>query len=207
MTTLQAELESASSESASLAAQLAQLRSQSDSSSSDVLSLTREMRELRGEMERLRIEREDWEGEANRERSRRETMEEEVRQMERRERDARREAERSRDEAEGERTRGNNLQEVLAEFQAGEYGPWSCEAGAKIVAKDSELYAATSGLETQLQTAATSLSEYKLRCANAETRLGEMSGDASRSAKLEKEIKEKERLISKLRHDGELYSS
>lgn len=68
------------------------------------------------------METEEWEGEAGRERARREAMEEEIRQMERRERDARREAERARDEAEGERTRGNNLQEVLAEFQAGESG-------------------------------------------------------------------------------------
>ncbi len=47
------------------------------------------MRELRGEMERLRVEREEWEFEAGRERERREIMEEEVRGIERREREAR----------------------------------------------------------------------------------------------------------------------
>ncbi|KAK8865685.1 hypothetical protein IAR55_000830 [Kwoniella newhampshirensis] len=185
--TLQSELSSASQESASLQAQLAQLRSQSDSSSSDVLSLTREMRELRGEMERLRLEREEWEVEAGRERERREAVEEEMRLIERRERDERRELERALDELDGERERGNNLQEVLSEFQ---------------VAKDSELRQATTELETQLRLAATSLSEYKLRAANAETRLSEVSSDATRSSALERELREKNQLIGKLRHDA-----
>ncbi len=54
--------------------------------------------------------------------------------------------------------------------------------------------------------AATSLSEFKLRAANAETRLAELSNDASRSSSLEKELKEKNQIIGKLRHDGELIS-
>jgi hypothetical protein len=57
------------------------------------------MRELRGEMERLRVEREEWEFEAGRERERREIMEEE--------------------ELLSERERARNLQDVLGEFQAG----------------------------------------------------------------------------------------
>ncbi|WWD18135.1 hypothetical protein CI109_102584 [Kwoniella shandongensis] len=185
--TLQSELNSASQESSSLQSQLAQLRSQSDSSSSDVLSLTREMRELRGEMERLRLEREEWEVEAGRERERREAVEEEMRLIERRERDERRELERSLDELDGERQRANNLQEVLSEFQ---------------VAKDSELRQATQELETQLRLAATSLSEYKLRAANAETQLSEVSSNATRSSALERELREKNQLIGKLRHDA-----
>jgi hypothetical protein len=75
-----------------------------------------------------------------------------------------------------------------------------------MIAKDSELRQATSELETQLKLAATSLSEYKLRAANAETRLSEASSNATRSTALEKEIKEKNQLISKLRHDGEFHS-
>ena len=116
--TLKAELVNVSQESTNLQNQLAQLRSQSDSSSSDVLSLTREMRELRGEMERLRVEREEWEAEASRERERRETMEDEVRGMEKRERDSRRDMERAGDELMQERERASNLQDVLSEFQA-----------------------------------------------------------------------------------------
>ena len=78
------------------------------------------MRELRGEMERLRVEREEWQGEAGKERERRETMEEESRVLERRERDGRREWERGKEDMIQEKRRADNLQEVLSEFQSGE---------------------------------------------------------------------------------------
>jgi hypothetical protein len=73
------------------------------------------------------------------------------------------------------------------------------------IAKDSELHQATSELETQLRLAASSLSEYKLRAANAETRLGELSRDTTKLTSLEKELKEKNQLVAKLRHDSELF--
>ncbi|WVW80348.1 hypothetical protein I302_102328 [Kwoniella bestiolae CBS 10118] len=187
LTTLQSELTSASQESSNLSVQLNQLRSQSDSSSSDVLSLTREMRELRGEMERLRIEREEWEVEAGREREKRESIEDELRVVERYQRDERGILESTLRELEEERQRATNLQEVLEEFQ---------------VAKDSELRQATSELETQLRLAATSLSDYKLRCANAETRLSEVSSSAGKVGQMEREMREKNVLIGKLRHDA-----
>ncbi|RXK42564.1 hypothetical protein M231_00118 [Tremella mesenterica] len=187
ISTLEKELVSASQESQNLQNQIQQLRSQSDSSSSDVLSLTREMRELRGEMERLRVEREEWETEASKERERREATEEEMNLLERRERDMRREWERAREELEMERERARNLQEVLGEFQA---------------AKDSELRQATTELETQLRLAATSLSEFKLRAANAETRLSEVSNDALRASALELDVREKNKTIAKLRHEA-----
>ncbi|WVN85460.1 uncharacterized protein L203_100606 [Cryptococcus depauperatus CBS 7841] len=185
--TLQTELSLSSQESSSLAAQLSQLRLQSDSLSSDVLSLTREMRELRGEMERLRSEREEWEREAEKERERREEAEENMRAMGRREMEMKRGMGKLKEERDSEKERGDNLQEVLSEFQA---------------AKDSELQQAISELETQLRLAATSLSEYKLRAANAETRLSELSNDATRTTVLEKELKEKNQLIGKLRHEA-----
>jgi hypothetical protein len=74
-------------------------------------------------MERLRSEREEWEAEAGREREKREEMEDELRAMERRERDGRREWEEGRNQLERERERADNLQEVLGEFQAGQYTP------------------------------------------------------------------------------------
>ena len=77
------------------------------------------MRELRGEMERLRVEREEWENEAGREREKRQVMEDEMKSMERRERDGMREWERGKDELLQERQRADNLQEVLSEFQTG----------------------------------------------------------------------------------------
>ena len=76
-----------------------------------------------------------------------------------------------------------------------------------VPAKESELQQATSELETQLRAAATSLSEFKLRAANAETKLGDLANTASRSAGLEKEIRDRNQLIAKLRHDGMLLIS
>lgn len=75
------------------------------------------------------------------------------------------------------------------------------------VAKDSELQQATFELEGQLRAAATSLSEFKLRAANAETKLGDLSNTATRSASLEKEIRDRNQLIAKLRHDGAYIST
>lgn len=71
------------------------------------------------------------------------------------------------------------------------------------VAKESELHQATSELESQLRTAATSLSEFKLRAANAETKLGDLTNTATKSVGLEKEVRDRNQLIAKLRHDGE----
>jgi hypothetical protein len=78
------------------------------------------MRELRGEMERLRIEREEWEAEAAKERERREAMEAELTMIERREEEGRREWEKGREELLAERQRADNLQEVLSEFSSGQ---------------------------------------------------------------------------------------
>lgn len=80
------------------------------------------MRELRGEMERLRVEREEWENEAGNEREKRELMEEEMAAMERREMENKREWERGKEQLEAEKQRADNLQEVLSEFQAGKLG-------------------------------------------------------------------------------------
>jgi len=71
-------------------------------------------------MERLRIEREEWESEASKERERREAAEDEMAGMERREMENQREWERGREELQAERERADNLQEVLSEFQTGE---------------------------------------------------------------------------------------
>ncbi|KAL7423684.1 hypothetical protein Q5752_001266 [Cryptotrichosporon argae] len=187
VSTLRRELQLSSGEAAALAAQLAALRAQSDSSSSDVLSLTREMRELRGEMERLRVEREEWESEAGRERGRREAAEDEGRAWERRGREAEDDMARAQERAAREKERADNLQEVLSEFQA---------------AKDAELAQATHELEAQLKLAVTQLSEFKLRAANAETRLDEAGRETGRAERLERELRDKNAAISKLRHDA-----
>ena len=47
-----------------------------------------------------------------------------------------------------------------------------------------------------------SLAEYKSRALNAELQLQESSTSSSRTQELEKEVKEKQLLIGKLRHEG-----
>jgi predicted nucleic acid-binding Zn-ribbon protein len=63
---------------------------------------------------------------------------------------------------------------------------------------------ATSELEGQLKLAVAQLSEYKLRAANAESSLSSLASDAIRVNALEKEVRDKNATIAKLRHDGEL---
>ncbi|WWC68443.1 uncharacterized protein I206_102371 [Kwoniella pini CBS 10737] len=184
---LKNELKNSSEESFDLSNKLNKLRSQSDNSSSDVLNLTKEMRELRGEIERIRIEKEELEIELGNERSKKDLLENDFFKIERRLEDQQLNFEKIQFDFEDEKQRSINLQEVLSEFQ---------------IAKDSELRQATSELETQLRLAATSLSEYKLRCANAETKLSEVSSNAGKVGSLEREIREKNILIGKLRHDA-----
>ncbi|KAJ9105276.1 hypothetical protein QFC21_001644 [Naganishia friedmannii] len=187
--TLQEELQSSADECAQLSSQVNQLRLSASTQTSDVLSLTRELRELRGEMEMLRVDREEWEHEAGKERERREEIVEEMRSADRqrREDEARR---RSAEEAlERERVRANNLQEVLQEFQS---------------AKDLEIEQATTELENQLRRAVQSLAEWKSRAADAEVKMTNVSSDISKTAQLEKEIKEKNAQIGRLRHEAVL---
>lgn len=71
-------------------------------------------------MERLRVEREDWEAEAGRERERREEVEGEMRGLEWRQQEGQKEWDKGRAQLEREKERADNLQEVLGEFQAGQ---------------------------------------------------------------------------------------
>jgi hypothetical protein len=88
------------------------------------------------------------------------------------------------------------------------------------VAKDHELRQAVQDYKSQLNQVTQSLAEYKHRALNAEVgqptlfsmfqaltlfrqlRLEDTTTDASRTQELEKEVKEKNLLIGKLRHEG-----
>ncbi|WWC88099.1 uncharacterized protein L201_003003 [Kwoniella dendrophila CBS 6074] len=184
---LEIELNNVNEESSSLVIQLNQLKLQTNNSSSDVLNLTKEMRELRGEFEKLRIEKEEIELDFNQEKSKKEFLEDELSNFERNQISIKNQLESLKIKLDKENQRSENLQDVLEEFQ---------------IAKDSELRQATEELETQLRLAATSLSEYKLRCANAETKLSEVSSNAGKVGQIERELREKNVLIGKLRHDA-----
>ena len=69
-------------------------------------------------------------------------------------------------------------------------------------AKDHDLKQAVKEHESQLLQVTQSLAEYKSRALNAELKLEESSSSSSRVQALEKEVKEKNILMGKLRQEG-----
>ncbi|EEB88659.1 hypothetical protein MPER_13386, partial [Moniliophthora perniciosa FA553] len=67
--------------------------------------------------------------------------------------------------------------------------------------KEHELRQAVKDYESQLVQATQSLAEYKHRALTAEMSLEESQTNSSRTQELEKEVKEKNLLIGKLRHE------
>ena len=72
-------------------------------------------------MERVRVEKEEWEMIAEKERARAEDEEARGRELEAECRGLRDEVDRERESAKREKERGGNLQSVLEEFQAGQF--------------------------------------------------------------------------------------
>ncbi|KZV67878.1 hypothetical protein PENSPDRAFT_635152 [Peniophora sp. CONT] len=144
----------------------------------------RDFHEVQTELERTRLERDDWERTAMQERV---TADEARAALEVARREAaveRDAAQRAEDELETERTNARNLQSVLEDFQS---------------AKDHELRQAVQGFETKLLSATQSLAEYKHRALQAEMQIEEGATNSSRVSELEKQLKEKGLLIDKLR--------
>ncbi|VDC00130.1 unnamed protein product [Peniophora sp. CBMAI 1063] len=144
----------------------------------------RELHETQAELERTRLERDDWERTAMQERV---TADEARAALEVARREAaveRDAAQRAEEELETERTNSRNLQSVLEDFQS---------------AKDHELRQAVQGLESKLLSATQSLAEYKHRALQAEMQIEEGATNSSRVHELEQQLKEKGLLIDKLR--------
>ncbi|KAK0458898.1 uncharacterized protein EV420DRAFT_1270175 [Desarmillaria tabescens] len=147
----------------------------------------RELRETQTELERCRIERDEWERVALQDKAMSDeykTVTETLRRELELEREARgREAQ----ELETEREKSENLQSVLQDFQA---------------AKEHELRQAVKDYDSQLIQVTQSLAEYKHRALTAELALEETRTNTTRTHELEKEVKEKTLLIGKLRHEA-----
>ncbi|KAI8646372.1 hypothetical protein BD408DRAFT_410120 [Parasitella parasitica] len=90
-------------------------------------------------------------------------------------------------ENESEKASLANLQTVLEEFQA---------------TKDAEMQAAVEHIERQLAVAKKSWTEYEERAHIAEAALSRYEQDVGKTAKYQQEIKEKNLLIGKLRHEA-----
>ncbi|RIA95772.1 hypothetical protein C1645_451563 [Glomus cerebriforme] len=80
-----------------------------------------------------------------------------------------------------------NLQNVLEEFEA---------------AKQSEIREAVEGIQMRLSTATKELVEFKERALLAENQLTQIKDEIGKTLQYEKEIKEKNLLIGKLRHEA-----
>lgn len=147
----------------------------------------RELRETQTELERCRIERDEWERIALQDKAMSDeykTTTETLRRDLELEREAR---EREAQELETEKEKSDNLQSVLQDFQA---------------AKEHELRQAVRDYDSQLIQVTQSLAEYKHRALTAELALEETRTNTTRTYELEKEVKEKTLLIGKLRHEA-----
>ncbi|OAX42309.1 hypothetical protein K503DRAFT_766865 [Rhizopogon vinicolor AM-OR11-026] len=147
----------------------------------------RELRETLSELERCRLERGEWERTSMQEkmlgdeaRLNLETLKRDL-EMERESRD------RESVELAAARETATNLQSVLEDFQA---------------SKDHELSQAVKDYRSQLDDVTTSLAEFKRRALDAEAQLDELKINASRTQVLEQDVKEKNLLIGKLRHEA-----
>ncbi|BGP39802.1 hypothetical protein JCM10450v2_003773 [Rhodotorula kratochvilovae] len=145
------------------------------------------LREAQEDLERVRIERDEWEGEAMRERVRREEQGTRLAQVEMDLAQAKADREVLREERDREMESAANLHAVLEEFQA---------------AKDRELQALLGDLQTQLHDTQSQLDAYRQRAAQAESQLQAAHNDSEKVLALTKEVKEKNLLIGKLRHEA-----
>lgn len=169
------------------------------------------LRETQEDLERVRIERDEWEGEAMRERVRREELASRQGQLEMELAQAKADRETLREERDREMESAANLNAVLEEFQASEssachphFLPGFPDASDRTTDKDRELQGLLGDLQDQLRNTQQALATYRKRSEEAESRLHGAHDDSQRVLDLAKEVKEKNLLIGKLRHEGEL---
>ncbi|KAI0346638.1 hypothetical protein BDW22DRAFT_1352796 [Trametopsis cervina] len=186
--TLKAELIASNEEAERASRELEVMRSQAfQENAQEAYIRERELREVQSELERVRTERDEWEHKALQEH----IIADETRgalDSARRDLDIERDArEREATLLQAEREKVNNLQSVLEDFQA---------------AKDHELQQAVKDYETRFVQVTQSLAEYKHRATTAEMLLEESSTNSTKTQQLEKELKEKNLLIAKQRHEA-----
>ncbi|KAF9948288.1 hypothetical protein BGZ72_009781 [Mortierella alpina] len=158
-----------------------------EDASAEVVEKENLIHELQSRLQREEREREDWETMAQEQRASKDQAVANMRAMERERDAARAEKESLRQELDRELISLNNLQTVLEEFQS---------------AKESEIQFALEGLHRQLNTSKASLEEYQGRAQAAEEQLRHLTVDVERARQLEREVKEKNLTIGKLRHDA-----
>ncbi|KAF8331277.1 uncharacterized protein EI90DRAFT_3057337 [Cantharellus anzutake] len=139
------------------------------------------------ELEHVRQDRDEWERVAIEERVRGESLSMEVIALQRQLQTKSDELEVMAKEFEQEKGTSVNLQSVLEDFQS---------------VKELELKQALAGHEAQLHRVTTQLAEFKHRAFTAEDSLSSTSRNAQKTEQLEQELREKNLLIGKLRHEA-----
>ncbi|KAF8595380.1 hypothetical protein BDV93DRAFT_501288 [Ceratobasidium sp. AG-I] len=196
--TLKQELITTSEDASNLSHELSSLRQRAldTTSSADAeLEQTRlELEHTRGELEMTRrelegerLEREELEREAAQERVMAEEVRAQVNVLRREVEQAATLRARETEAVEREKEKSANLQSVLEDFQ---------------LAKDMEIRQALAESESSLQHTIKQLAEFKSRALQAEAELAESTHNSDRVTALEKEVKEKNLLIGKLRHEA-----
>ncbi|KAG0201508.1 hypothetical protein BGX28_005694 [Mortierella sp. GBA30] len=158
-----------------------------EDASAEVVEKENLIHELQSRLQREEREREDWETMAQEQRASKDQAVANMRAMERERDAARAEKDSLLQELDREMESLNNLQTVLEEFQS---------------AKESEIQFALEGLHRQLNASNASLEEYQGRAQAAEEQLRHLTMDVERARQLEREVKEKNLTIGKLRHDA-----
>lgn len=187
VTTLEAELVTSHEEVERLSRELDSVRAMQQASSTTSKGSELRLREVQEMAERYRIEAESWESACMEERAYRDEIDLQVREA-RRERDEAQAREREQAAiASREQETARGLQQVLEEFQAGQ---------------ESELQRAVSDHEEKLIRLTTLLGEHQGRTEEAEQQARTYKEAAERCAVLEKDVKEKNMLVGKLRHEA-----
>ncbi|GBB86347.1 hypothetical protein RclHR1_12780001 [Rhizophagus clarus] len=145
------------------------------------------IRDLQYKLDRTEREREEWEVNAMELKSAKDELLSRIKQSEREMDALNHEKEVLIAEKNNESESLANLQNVLEEFEA---------------AKQSEIREAVEGIQMRLTTATKELAEFKERALLAETQLTQIKDEIGKTLQYEKEIKEKNLLIGKLRHEA-----
>ncbi|KAI9267952.1 hypothetical protein BDA99DRAFT_435741 [Phascolomyces articulosus] len=159
-----------------------------DKDASDQLNQQeRELAQLQTQILQIQQERDEWQENTTQLEADRNQLEDEYQRIKGEFDTLQRQREGELKEHEFERSSLANLQTVLEEFQA---------------SKDSEVRAAVEHIQRQLDITKKSCAEYQERARAAESSLEQYQQDVAKTQRYEQEIKEKNLLIGKLRHEA-----
>ena len=184
--TLRDELVASHAETDRLTTELDTLRKRVAANEAEAPSRERE-RELHEMLERVKLDASGWQASCLEERAKRQELETRLDEVEREVERARSAEAQQRARAESEAASAAELSTVLAEFQS---------------SQEAELARALGDHRSQIDTLTSSLSDYRARAEHAESQLASTANLTSQAESLASQVKEKNLLIGKLRHEA-----